>query len=251
MPKHMFDTRTQLSHIIWHGDPLLEAFIKRLIEEVKPDRWVETGSHMGWTSMWVAKNFPELPIWTVEVDSGFYGKARDNLEEFGPRVRIAHDSSTNFLYKVLPELKEGLSIFWLDAHWYPPVPLREECKIVSGLDRYVCLVDDFSCWEPDFSGDTFFTLPPPANGDGYLNDISYVSSELGETYWRPTWEQPRGGKGVGMFMKGVEYTPPSEYMKRETLDEFIDAKARSIVRRSKEPEFFVYPLHPSCGRSEP
>lgn len=248
MPKHMFDTRTQLSHIIWHGDPLLEQFIKKLIEDVRPDRWVETGSHMGWTSMWVAKNFPELPIYTVEVDPEFHRKTKDNLEEFGSRVVAAHDASVNFLWKLLPELKKGVSLFWLDAHWWPPVPLKEECRIVSMLDRYVCLVDDFSCWQPDFSGDTFFSLMPPANGDPYLNDISYVSSELGETYWRPTWQQPRGGKGVGMFLKGVDYQPPTEYMKRETLDEHIAAREKSRVQRSGDPEFVSYPLHPSSGR---
>ena len=244
----MFDTRTQLSHIIWHGDPMLEAFIKKLIEEVKPDRWVETGSHMGWTSMWVAKTFPGLPVYTVEIDKGFYDKARDNLEEFGDRVKVVHDSSTNFLYKLLPELKQGLSMFWLDAHWWPPVPLREECKIVAGLDKYVCLVDDFSCWKPDFNGDTFFTLPPSA-GDAYLNDISYVCSELGESYWRPNWPAGKGYKGVGMFMKGVEYAPPAEFVKHETLDQHIEARERSRIDRAGDPEFVTYPLHPSCGRT--
>lgn len=248
-PPHMFDPRTQLHYIVWHKDPKLEAFIRKLITDLKPARWVETGSHMGWTSLWVAQNFPDLPIFTVEVDKQFYDKAKDNLAEF-PQATVVHGHSPDFLKILLPRCSDGLTIFWLDAHWWPPVPLREECRVVSQLDRYVALLDDFSVWEPDFSGDTFFSIAP-SHGDAYLNDLSYVSSEMGESYWRPSWEPGEGNKGVGMFMKGVEYTPPAEYMKKEDMEGFIASRARSIARRIGEPGFVVYPLHPSSGRTVP
>jgi hypothetical protein len=246
MPEHLFDSRTQLNYIVWHQDPTLELFIRKLIEDVKPDRWVETGTHMGWTSMWVAKNYPSLPLYTVEVDPGFYAKAKDNLEPY-PQVTLAHDSSPNFLEKLSPIFKDGLSMFWLDAHWWPPVPLRDECRFVSKLDRYVCLLDDFSCWKPDFSGDTFYTIAP-SSGDAYLNDVSYVCSELGEKYYRPVWTPGPGAKGVGMFVKGVDYVPPIELMKPEDLDSFIASRNASCAERVNEPGFVAYPLHPSCGR---
>jgi FkbM family methyltransferase len=246
---HMFDPRTQLNFIIWHQDPTLEAFIRKLIDTVKPDRWVETGTHMGWTSMWVAHNYPDLPIFTVEVDPDFYARSKENLAQY-PNVTISHDSSPNFLAKLLPTIKEGMTIFWLDAHWWPPVPLREECRLVASLDRYICLLDDFSCWKPDFSGDTFFTIPP-SGGDAYLNDISYVCSELGEHYWRPVWTPGQGNKGVGLFTKGTDYVPPPEYMRAEDLNGFIETRGRSKIDRAGEPGFVTYPLHPSSGRSVP
>jgi hypothetical protein len=242
----MFDPRTQLHHIIWHKDTKLEAFVLDLINDVKPDRIVETGTHMGWSTMWFADNFPTTKIFTVEVDADFYKRSGENLAVYGDRVVRAHDSSPNFLAKIQPELQQGLTLFWLDAHWWPPVPLREECAEVAKLDKYVCLLDDFSVWEPDFSGDTFFTIAP-SGGDGYLNDISYVSDKLGETYWRPNWEQGPGGKGVGLFMKGMEYNPGPD-MTKETLDEFIEKRARSIEKRRSETGFVVYPPHPSSGR---
>jgi len=247
MAPHMFDPRTQNNYIVWHNDEKLEAFIRQIIETTKPDRWVETGTHMGWTSMWVAKNFPKLPIFTVEIDNEYFRKSCENLAEF-PQVTIRQDASPNFLQKLMPLFREGLTMFWLDAHWWPPVPLREECRIVAALDKYVCLIDDFSVWQPDFSGDTFFTLPP-CNGDAYLNDISYVSSELGEKYWRPCYESKPGYKGVGLFTKGVPYSPPPEYMRAESLGEFISLRGMSIEKRKNEPDFPIYPLHPSCGRT--
>lgn len=249
MPEHLFDDRTQLHHTdaIWHKDPKLELFIRQLIEEVKPDRWVETGSHMGWTSMWIAKNYPNLPLFTVEVDPGFYAKAKDNLEPY-PQVHITLGSSPDFLRDLTPELKKGMSMFWLDAHWWPPVPLRQECEIVSKLEKYVCLIDDFSCWKPDFSGDTFFSIAP-SGGDAYLNDISYVCEHMGRDYYRPNWVPLPSSKGVGVFVKGIGYSPSAEFVKYENLDIFIETRGRSNFERANEPGFVSYPIHPSCGRN--
>jgi len=212
---HLYDPRTQLNYIIWHKDPNLERFIRHLIETVKPDRWVETGTHMGWTSVWIAENYPSLPIYTVEIDSEFFQKSSENLAQW-PQVHVAHKSSPDFLEGLRPLLETGTTIFWLDAHWWPPVPLRRECKIVASLPKYVCLLDDFSCWDPDFSGDTFYGRAP-GGGSAHLNDLYYVGPELGYSCWRPNYQPQPGYKGYGLFCKGVDYTPPADLMKFETL----------------------------------
>jgi glycosyltransferase involved in cell wall biosynthesis len=212
---HLFDHVTQLDYIVWHKDPNLEKFIRHLIETVKPDRWVETGTHMGWTSMWIADNYPELPVYTVELDAGFYVKARENLAAW-PQVSVTHSPSVGYLKGLVPMLSRGLTIFWLDAHWWPPVPLRQECKIVAGLEKYICLIDDFSCWDPDFSGDTFYGRAPN-HGSCHLNDLYYVGPEMGYSCYRPSYEPQPGYKGVGLFMKGVDYVPPPDLMKWDTI----------------------------------
>lgn len=212
---HLFDRRTQLNHIIWHEDPNLEKFVRHLIDTVKPDRWIETGTHMGWTSAWVAENYPHLPVYTIEVDPEFYQKSKENLAQW-PQVHVALGSSPDFLEAMRPMLSTGVSIFWLDAHWWPPVPLRRECKFVASLEKYVCLLDDFSCWDPDFSGDTFYGRAPNG-GSAHLNDLYYVGPEMGYSCWRPNYKAQPGYKGYGLFLKGVEYSPPADIMKFETL----------------------------------
>lgn len=212
--KHSYDPRTQNARIVWHNDPTMEVFIRHLIETIKPDRWVETGTHMGWTSIWVAENYPNLPIYTIEVDPDYYVSSKENLAPY-PQVALSFGSSQDFLRKLLPVLRKGLSIFWLDAHWWPPVPLRDECKVVASLDRYICLLDDFTCWGPDFSGDTFWSLPP-CNGEARLNDLSYTADILGQKCYRPDYQSMPGYKGYGLFTKGVNYTPPPS-LKVETL----------------------------------
>ena len=257
VPEHLFDPRTQLRYIVWHDDPPLERLIRHAIDTVSPCAFIETGSHMGWTSMWVCRNYPALSVETVEVDPGFYEKARENLEQF-PNARIVRGDSRDFVkdivYDQLRDLEAvspsvaGVPMFWLDAHWWPPVPLKDECAEVAKLPRYVCFIDDFSCWRPDFSGDTFFSIAP-SSGDAYLNDISYVAAQMGTSYYRPIWEPRSGSKGVGLFIKGVDYVPPADLMVRESIDTFIELRAAAVEARKNEPGFVVYPLHPSSGRS--
>lgn len=246
--KHEFDPRTRLNKITWHEDPELVRFFEDVVDVVKPDVFVETGSHMGWTAGWVAERYPSLEVVTVEVDVEFHRKAKENLEPYG-NARAVFGDSAEFLRGFVPSLEGKLPLFWLDAHWWPPVPLRDECGAVATLPRYVCLLDDFSCWEPDFSGDTFYTTGP-TGGPAYLNDVSYVCQHLGGRYFRPAWQPRAGSKGVGLFVKGVDYVPPLELMKPEDFEGFVASRARSIARRKDEEGFVVYPLHPSCGREE-
>lgn len=206
---HLYDPRIQTHRIVWHNDPNLEFFIRHIINNTKPDRFVETGTHMGWTSMWVGSNYPSLPISTVEVDDQYFHLSSENLSEY-PQVSVTHGSSPDFLRSLLPLLRDGLPMFWLDAHWWPPVPLREECKIVASLDRYICILDDFYCSNPDFEGDTF---------DGSRqNRLDYVSDVLGPRCFRPAYPSQPGYKGYGLFAKGVDYTVPGT-MKEDVLSD--------------------------------
>ena len=204
-----------IPHTIWHEDLRLEKVMRDIIERANPDRWVETGTHMGWTSLWVAETAPHLPIYTVEVDSTYFQHSAENLENY-PQVSIRQGHSPEFLQRLMPLLKTGVSLFWLDAHWYPPVPLRDECRVISQLDKYICVIDDFFCWEPYFHGDTFFSIYP-ASGEATLNSLAYVADILGTECYRPSYQQGVGGKGYGIFIKGIPFTPDPELTKLETL----------------------------------
>ncbi|TAK10571.1 MAG: hypothetical protein EPO32_14660 [Anaerolineae bacterium] len=242
--KHRFDPRTQvgIEQALWHADPILERFVRTTIEQVKPARFVETGTHMGWTSLWVADNYPDLPVYTVETDKDFYERSGENLSGHRNVHRTLGDSR-RFLRDLVPTMADGVTLLWLDAHWYPPVPLREECAIVKTLGQYVCLLDDFQCYAPDFNGDTFYSrfskdytkTGPEGGGDAYKNDLSYVVSELGDRgHFRPNYTPKPGNNGVGCWVKGIDWTPPEWAMKAENWAEFV---------RNRPPG--AYPMHPS------
>lgn len=206
---HLYDPRIQHGYIVWHADPLFEAVVGALIAWAKPDVFVETGTHMGWTSMYVARAWPRLRIETCEIDENYHRLSSENLAPFG--VKPARGDSTQWLSKIVLGLHDDNEVpfFWLDAHWYDPPPLREECKLVAGLDRYIAIVDDFFCKSPDFDGDVF--------PDGSKCSLPYVADILGGECWRPNYLSWPGAKGYGIFVKGLGDFPGHPYLKKDTL----------------------------------
>lgn len=208
--RHTYDPRTENALGVWHNDPDFEYVIRDLIGTVRPARFIETGTHMGWTSRWIARNFPWLPVYTVEVDPNYYAVSWENLADCA-QVACHIGASPDFLRQLVPVVQADArpSLFWLDAHWWPPVPLREECSILAGLNRYICIIDDFECKDPDFGGDMF--------ENGRCN-LQYVAEALqnGRCY-RPSYTPQPGFKGYGIFMKNVDYVPPAEITKADKL----------------------------------
>lgn len=204
--KHPFDPRINAGHeqAVWHADKNLEAVVTQLIDWCRPDIFCETGTHMGWTSHYVASHWPHMRVETVECGAQYVQKARENLAEFS-NVEVFHADSATWLAHQVDEYWRAkyLPLFWLDAHWWPPVPLRAECAAVATLPRYIAIIDDFECKNPDFPGDggeeTF----------GFkMCNLEYVAEFLGPRCLRPNYPCPPGGKGYGIFVKGVEFGHP-------------------------------------------
>ena len=211
--KHSFDTRINagVDVALWHADKNFETVMRDLFVQVRPSCFVETGTHMGWTSCWVAENYPGLPIHTVEVDAAYFRLASENLAPY-PWAKVTLGSSPEFLEKLVPSLAGGTPLVWADAHWWQPVPLREECRIISeSLDRYVVVVDDFECRDPDFEGDG-----GEATFGFKMCNLAYVAEWLGPRCWRPNYPAKPGHKGYGIFCRGVEYRPHA-LVKLDTL----------------------------------
>lgn len=205
----LYDPRIQTGYTVWHQDPYLTRLIIDLIEGMGVARFVETGTHMGWTCMWMATRFPKLPIFTVEIDEEYYNISVQNCKPF-QNVSIFHNSSPDFLLALHAYFKAGLSLFWLDAHWWSPVPLKDECKVLSDLDRYIILIDDFASNNPRFKGDVF------ADGE---NNLAYVADSLKvRTCYKPNYQSfPPDHKGYGLFIKGVDFICP-EWLKEDELN---------------------------------
>jgi len=228
-PRHFHDPWIQHDAIVWHNDPNFEQVMVDLIERVRPSCFVETGSHMGWTSVWIAEHFPWLPIYTVEIHERYQTMARENLAPY-PWACAKEGQSIPFLEALKPVLERGTPLFWLDAHWWPPVPLRDECKIVASLPRYVAVIDDFEVKNPDFGGDG------GEESFGYkMCNHEYVAEFLGKRCWRPSYEntRPNEWKGYGIFTK-----PPAatKWVARDGDDGYVGwLGANRLLKESNLP----------------
>jgi len=194
---------------VWHKDPIFEGIVNQLIIDLKPNRFVETGTYRAETIRYIAERYPNLPIYSTEIRADFYTFSVILCKPY-PNIKLFNMNSPDFLKMLYDELKCGLSMFWLDAHWWDYVPLRDECKIIATLNEYVILIDDFASNNPRFGGDVF--------ADGHENNLAYVADILGKKCFVPNYPSfPPYHKGYGLFIKGVDYPCP-KHMREEKLE---------------------------------
>ena len=93
-----------------HLDP---NFIKQLVEEFKPDIFLETGTYNGMTASVASSFFKQ--VHTVELSQPHYREAKA-LFATSNNVNVYWDSSPEMIREVVPNL-DGHILFWLDAHY--------------------------------------------------------------------------------------------------------------------------------------
>lgn len=140
----------------FHGDRVLRAFVKILLERHGISAFVETGTSQGETSAFVGQLNRSLPVYTCEVHPPTFRETSARLAAF-PNIVMRESSSPDFLQFLVAKTSLGnLPLFWLDAHWYEFWPLRDELSIItSQLGSAVILIDDFEIpGRPQFGYDT-------------------------------------------------------------------------------------------------
>ena len=137
-------------------DPSLAEILKRALPlEV----FVETGTFKGNSVQQVRCLFRE--IYTVESSGHYYELACERFKS-DPGIHVYHDTSAEFLRRMMPGLVGRSVLYWLDAHscgeekpakGVPQCPLLEELAAIGGLnDHSVLLIDDARL---------FLSPPPP------------------------------------------------------------------------------------------
>lgn len=145
--------KVKSAHIIWrffpakyqlHNDPILQKSFQMAVESVRATSIVETGTFMGYSTELMSKMFPNIPIYTCEINPNNFSKARKNLSKM-KNVKIFLGTSPELLNKFLDENMLGeRPVFFLDAHWLDEWPLEEEIKIIGNrVSDAVIFIDDF------------------------------------------------------------------------------------------------------------
>ncbi len=127
----------------FNGQTGRQRLMLEILDKVRPDAVIETGTFRGITTEWFADHFAG-PIFSCEVDRMYLIQAQHRLGRFS-NVSLFHADLREFLRERIAALAPGSRVlFYLDAHWRDDLPLVEELGIITGSDlRWVAMIDDF------------------------------------------------------------------------------------------------------------
>jgi len=129
----------------FHGDKHLSNIALHCIS--KSDIFIETGTNVGSTLLYVLNKFPNLEAYSCEPDKKSYHSIIPKITKF-KNANIYQKLSPDFLHDITNNNKEILkkdTTFWLDAHDFGyKWPLKDEIKFITdNFKSGYIFIDDF------------------------------------------------------------------------------------------------------------
>ena len=113
-----------------------------IISTVKLDGIIETGTNLGFSTGYFAAK-TGLPVFSCEIDPVRFNLSQKLLLPYFNTIKLYNNNSVIFL-KEFPVDPKSIYFFYLDAHWYDFLPLKQEIEIISSRwEQFVIMVDDF------------------------------------------------------------------------------------------------------------
>lgn len=125
------------------------GLIGKILETSKAKRFVETGTHFGQTTAYVAA-FGKVKVHTIELDKNNYVWAKENLST-RKNVNLLYGDSGELLCR--KELLRQKTLYWLDGHFSgfgtagsdSKSPIQKELReIMKHADQPIILIDDIN-----------------------------------------------------------------------------------------------------------
>lgn len=128
----------------FHGNRIHHRLIDSLIAQCGVTDFVETGTHYGASTKYMASRHPKLPMFTCELNEEYFQEAARRLAVF-PNVTVAHESSEKFIARLIDQDDLGkVPLFYADSHWNNFWPLKDEVESIGQLPKFILMVDDFA-----------------------------------------------------------------------------------------------------------
>lgn len=121
----------------------------QVITAYRCDAIAETGCFLGDTTDYLARRYPDLPIYTCDTEPGFAAFTARRLAG-GTNVTVSCEDSPVMLGRVCA--RHDRVFAFLDAHWAERWPLVPE---LDTLTRAVAMIHDFDIGHERFSYDTY------------------------------------------------------------------------------------------------
>lgn len=123
--------------------------------------WVETGTYMGQTTMWLARISPEVV--SLEPSQDLFRKVQQRLGKWS-NIRLLNETSESGLEQAISSLRSYRQVcFWLDGHFsasgtfmgHVDTPVLFELETISAawrsgvLEDFVVFVDDVRLFQAE------------------------------------------------------------------------------------------------------
>jgi FkbM family methyltransferase len=165
---------SQLLPTGFHGDSYLLELAGDLA--AKSAVFIETGSNVGSTLVFVARNNPGIRCFSCEPDNEAFAETEKNTRKYA-NVSIFKGQSQDFIQYLNDAeswIFEQPALFWLDAHGYGfEWPLKQELRFIAEkFKKAYILIDDFKVpGRPEFKYDEY---------NGQVCSFDYIEEELGK-----------------------------------------------------------------------
>jgi hypothetical protein len=137
-------TYTAASDVGFNGQAARKEIFNELIQTIDFQCIFETGTWIGNTTGYMSEQ-AKIPVFTTEISRRYHCLAKMRLSGFN-NVTLENLDSREFIRKLAddPGLRKARAFFYLDAHWYESLPLKEEIELITQhWDQFVIMVDDF------------------------------------------------------------------------------------------------------------
>lgn len=173
-----------------------ERLINILIKDFDITHFVETGTFMGQTTKYIAGKYPNIEVHTVEYMPDQYKKLQEDFKEY-KNIYSKQGNSSDFLKEYTSNLKNNITMYYLDAHSTYSHPLLDELKVIQEHHNgnEIIIIDDFYVPNRDMGFDCTNT--------GQRYDYKWVENSLDKNEWFYFYKSqtihPRKGTGQIIF----------------------------------------------------
>lgn len=141
----------------FNGQVQRKRAFEELLSRTRFEAIVETGTYTGDTTGYLAGT-SGVPVRSCELNETFHSIARMRLAQFD-NVHLECADSRDFLVRLSRDthLTARPTFFYLDAHWYDDLPLREEVELIARLwSEFAIMIDDFEVpGDPGYAFDDY------------------------------------------------------------------------------------------------
>lgn len=209
---------SQFNELGFHGDKHLIDIASHSLSNAA--QFIETGSNVGSTLYFVAKNFPNIKAYSCEPDKAAFEFTAKKIAEF-KNVKLSQQLSPEMIYDITrkdPSILEKTTVFWLDAHEYGyKWPLKEEIAyITNNFKNGFIFIDDFK--NPHHSEFAFSKYDDQTCEYEYIADA--INKKINYEVYYPNYttktspHHPLTGWGIIVFGNNDFYTQLPEELKQ-------------------------------------